>query len=284
MRIKYLTGAILNRVRLAIFRADLRMYSILDSSGVILNDMSLAIISKTCYYWAIAEMDLTKLGEIITLGGISMKDSELITFENQDIGEIRGFLKDGEPWFLAGQVCRCLGIKDAGKAVLQTEERLKIAGVKGAISNRILFETSGGKQNIIIINEQCLYELIFASRKQKAIKFRSWVTGEVLPSLRRHGEYRMTGKLIRRVLTDSVQAVIIPKIESEMGKKFAYSNFTKMINKSLGLPEKANRDGLDDALLEKIAHRENLVAALIEEGKEYHEIKAYVDTLDPIAK
>lgn len=211
-----------------------------------------------------------------------MKDSELVTFTNQDIGEIRGFIKDGEPWFLAGQVCRCLDLKDAGRQVKAIEERFSIAGIKGSHTMRPLLETAGGRQSVLCISEPVLYELIFQSRKQKAIKFRAWVACEVLPSLRKHGFYRMEGKLIRRTLTDSVQAKIVPNIESEMGKKFAYSNFSKMINKSLGLAEKVDRNGLPDDVLERIAHRENLVSALIEEGKEYHEIKAIIEGLTTI--
>jgi len=207
-----------------------------------------------------------------------MKDSELVTFTNQDIGEIRGFIKDGEPWFLAGQVCRCLGIKNASDALGKIKERHSRYG-KGVAISYTLLDTYGGKQNVAIISESVLYELIFKSEKKKAFEFQQWVFEEVLPSLRKHGFYRMEGKLIRRTLTDSVQAKIVPNIESDMGKKFAYSNFSKMINKSLGLAEKVDRDGLDDATLEKIAHRENLVSALIEEGKEYHEIKTIIEAL-----
>jgi len=202
-----------------------------------------------------------------------MKDEELITFTNDSIGEIKGFMKDGEPWFLAGQICRCLGIKDASKAVQQMEERMKIAEVKGAISKRTLFETMGGKQNVIIINEQCLYELIFASRKQKAVKFRAWVTGEVLPSLRKHGEYRMSGKLIRRSLTDGIKE----SGENERMHGHGYATYSMLINKSLGLPSKCNRDELEPVMLEKIAMRENTVSALITEGKQYNDIKVIIE-------
>ena len=71
-----------------------------------------------------------------------MTDKDLITFTNKDVGELRGFIKDGEPWFLAGNVCRALGIKDTSRAVQQTKERLKIAGVKGTISSSTLLETN----------------------------------------------------------------------------------------------------------------------------------------------
>lgn len=134
-----------------------------------------------------------------------MKDTELITFENQNIGQIRGFIKDGEPWFLAGQVCRCLGIKNTAQAVDSIIDRYKIAEIKGISSTYTLLETDGGKQKVLIIPEPFLYELIFQSRKQKAVQFRAWVTSEVLPQLRKTGQYRMAGKLIRRALTDEIK-------------------------------------------------------------------------------
>ena len=209
-----------------------------------------------------------------------MKSDQLITFSNQDIGEIRGFMKDGEPWFLAGQVCRALGIKNASKSVSDIKERLKVANIDGVTSSYVMIEDNlGRKQNNLIIPEPYLYELIFNSRKKRAIQFRSWVTTEVLPSIRKHGEYRMSGKLITHDLHDGIKDKIIPNIESDMGKKFAYSNFHKLINKSLGLSHKTDRDSLDPEMLEKVAHRENTVKALIDEGKDYQSIKAVIEAL-----
>jgi prophage antirepressor-like protein len=202
-----------------------------------------------------------------------MKDTDLITFENSDIGEIRGFLQDGEPWFLAGQVCRELGIKDASSAVAQVTERFKIADYDGPVSNRVVLSDSLGRKNtVIIIPEPYLYELIFASRKQKAIKFRTWVTKEVLPELRKHGSYRMAGKLIRRALTDEIKE----SGENERMKGHAYSTYSVLINKSLGLSNRVQRDSLDSELLEKIAQRENTVQALLREGKDYAFIKQVI--------
>ena len=93
-------------------------------------------------------------------------------------------------------------------------------------------------------------------------------------SLRKHGEYRMQGKLIRKNLTDTIKAEICDKTENQNIKKFAYSNYSKLINKSLGLPPKVDRNTLGDETLEKIAKKENLVQALIAENKSYEEIKA----------
>ncbi|MBO7715756.1 MAG: hypothetical protein J6S85_19495 [Methanobrevibacter sp.] len=214
-----------------------------------------------------------------------MKSTELITFENDVLGTIRGFIdKDGEPWFLAAQVCRCLGIKESDKAVKQTEERMKIAEdyykSVGRVSNTVfhakkisLDNGNFGKTLVYVIPEQFLYELIFASRKQTAIVFRAWVTGEVLPSLRKHGEYRMEGKLIRRELTDAIQ----DSGENERMHGYGYPTYTKMIYKSLGLANKVDRDKLSLDMKERLAHRENLVQSLIAEGKQYSEIKNFIE-------
>jgi len=203
-----------------------------------------------------------------------MKSDIIQTFSNDKIGEIRGFIKDGEPWFLAGQVCRNLGIKDAGNAVKQVTDRLKTAEYKGPVSKRVPVETNGGVQKSIIIPENYLYELIFASRKKKAILFRSWVTSEVLPSLRKTGEFRMVGKLIHGTYTDSIK----DSGENERMHGHGYSTYQAMINKSLGLPRKIDKDSLPPEILEVLAIRENLVKALIDSGKQYSEIRDLIDS------
>jgi len=205
-----------------------------------------------------------------------MKHTELQVFANNDLGEIKGFAdKHGDLWFLAGSVCRSLGLKDSGRQVKSIQERFKIAGVKGLHTMRPLLESPGGSQKTLFISEQVLYELIFQSRKQKAIKFRAWVTNEVLPEIRKHGSYRMDGKLIRRNLTDAIKQTG----EDERMHGHAYSNYSRMINRSLGLPSKVNRNELSADMLEKIAKRENLVQALLQEGAEYYEIKAMIEDM-----
>jgi hypothetical protein len=136
-------------------------------------------------------------------------------------------------------------------------------------------ESPGGKQATLFVSEQAMYELIFQSRKQKAIKFRAWVTTEVLPSIRKHGGYRMVGKMIRRTMTDAIKDAG----ENDRMHGHAYINYSRLINKSLGLPGKVNRDELDPEMLEKIAKRENLVQALLHEGAEYGRIKTMIESM-----
>lgn len=87
---------------------------------------------------------------------------------------------DGDPWFVAADVCAALGISrtDDGVGRLDDDE-------KGTGSIR----TPGGSQQMTIINESGLYSLILGSRKPEAKRFKKWVTAEVLPSLRKTGRY-----------------------------------------------------------------------------------------------
>lgn len=206
-----------------------------------------------------------------------MKKIQIENFENPTIGTIRGFIDEkGEPWFLAGQVCRCLGIKNSSDAISRIiEEHNRYQDhLKGVGISYPLLQTEGGKQKVCVISEPILYELIFKSEKEKAFRFRQWIFKEVLPSLRKHGEYRMQGKLIRRSLTDTIK----DSGENERMHGHGYSNYSVMINKSLGLPNKVDRNGLEPKMLEKIAIRENLVQSMITEGKTYQEIKAVIET------
>jgi hypothetical protein len=85
----------------------------------------------------------------------------------------------------------------------------------------------------------------------------------------------MAGKLIRRALTDEIKE----SGENERMHGHGYSTYTKLINKTLGLPPKNNRDELKPEILEKIAMRENTVQALMREGRQYHEIKEVIEKL-----
>lgn len=92
--------------------------------------------------------------------------------------------EEGLPWWVAKDVCRVLKLKDANKAVKNLDD-----DEKGTTKVRTL----GGEQNVITINEPGLYALIIRSNKPEAKKFRRWITHEVLPSIRKTGQYKMAG-------------------------------------------------------------------------------------------
>ena len=114
--------------------------------------------------------------------------NEMQVFQNPDFGEIRTLHIEGEPWFIAADVCRALEMDT-------TQTRRLDADDKGVCS----IQTPGGMQQMATINESGLYSLIMGSRKPEAKKFKRWVTGEVLPSIRKHGAY-MTPAKIEEVL------------------------------------------------------------------------------------
>ncbi len=108
--------------------------------------------------------------------------SNLIIFQKQELGKIRAFKKDGEPWFVAKDVCSILqtSTRDVPK-ILDEDEVDKIH----------ITDSLGRKQLMTMINESGLYTLILRSNKPNAKKFRKWVTKEVLPAIRKTGKYEI---------------------------------------------------------------------------------------------
>lgn len=113
---------------------------------------------------------------------------------------IRVEMIDNEPWFVAKDVCQALTISNHNDAISRLDDDEK--GVATA-------DTLGGKQSLNIVNESGLYNLIFQSRKPEAKAFRKWVTGEVLPTLRKTGRYELamhgrTGREARTIGKDTL--------------------------------------------------------------------------------
>lgn len=99
---------------------------------------------------------------------------------------------DGEPWFIAKDVCDVLGYSDSGQALRNLD-----ADEKGTYPAQY----AGQVRNLSIISESGFYSLVLRSRKPVAKKFKAWVTKEVLPSIRKHGMYA-TPDTVERMLAD----------------------------------------------------------------------------------
>ena len=106
--------------------------------------------------------------------------NEMQVFESIDFGQIRALMRDGEPWFVAADVCKALELGDVGKATgrLDTDELTRIKIVSG-----------GQNREMIAVNEPGLYSLVLGSRKPEARAFKRWVTHEVIPAIRKTGGY-----------------------------------------------------------------------------------------------
>lgn len=106
---------------------------------------------------------------------------DIQVFNNEQFGSIRASLSsDGQPWFVAKDVCDSLGIGKHRDALsrLDDDER-----------GSLLVDTHGGPQKVGTVSEAGFYKLVMRSRKPEAKAFQRWVTHEVLPAIRRTGGY-----------------------------------------------------------------------------------------------
>lgn len=104
--------------------------------------------------------------------------NELVTYDFES-HNVRMIVEDnGEPWFIAADVCAALTISTEQTRRLDDDEK----GLRTV-------QTPGGQQEMVAINEFGLYNLILTSRKPGAKRFKKWVTHEVLPSIRKTGAY-----------------------------------------------------------------------------------------------
>ncbi len=104
--------------------------------------------------------------------------NEIFNFHGQ---KVRTLTIDDEPWFVGKDVADILGYSKARNAIalhVDEEDALK-QGIP----------TSGGTQDMLIINESGLYSLILSSKLPQAKEFKRWVTSEVLPAIRKQGGF-----------------------------------------------------------------------------------------------
>lgn len=116
--------------------------------------------------------------------------NELQIFKNNEFGEIRTVTKNNEPWFVAIDVCNALDLKNPTVSVGRLDEDEVTKFNLGGLS---------GESNIV--SEYGLYNLILASRKKEAKKFKRWITHDVIPTIRKHGAY-MSSEVIEKTLSD----------------------------------------------------------------------------------
>lgn len=108
--------------------------------------------------------------------------NELQIFESPEFGKIRAIERDGEPWFVAADVCRALELANTTMTLDRLDEDEK---------SKFNLGLSGG--DTWCVNEPGLYTLVLGSRKPEAKAFKRWITHEVIPSIRKNGYYQFDG-------------------------------------------------------------------------------------------
>lgn len=143
-----------------------------------------------------------------------MENKQLQVFKNPEFGEIRVIEKDGEPWFVAVDVCDILGLSNPTIAVsrLDKDERAKF--------------NLGRQGDSTIVNEPGLYTLILGSRKPEAKAFKRWITHDIIPSIRKYGAYMTPEKLEEAICNpDTIIEICMQlKLEQERRKQVEAEN------------------------------------------------------------
>ena len=186
---------------------------------------------------------------------------------------VRAILQDGQPWFVAADVCAALEYSSASKAVSDHVDDEDCSTVTNSSSRN-----GGGK--ILIINESGLYSLVLSSRKPEAKRFKKWVTSEVLPQIHRTGQYQATWYEKRHAIasTSKVLSAMLQHIREAAGKATKdhhYQNEHKLVNSLLSGEFKGmDREQMSLYDMEFLAHFEIRNAVLIGSGAVYPQRKA----------
>lgn len=137
--------------------------------------------------------------------------NNLMIFQNKEFGDIRAINKDGEPWFVGKDVAEKLGYVRSTKAIQDKVDKEDIDEVP-------IQDSIGRMQNTPIINESGLYSLVLSSKLPNAKKFKRWVTSEVLPQIRKTGQYS------NKLLSPTEQLELQLKVLKEQDKRIDQVN------------------------------------------------------------
>lgn len=171
-----------------------------------------------------------------------MNEVQLFNFENH---EVRSILLSDEPWFVGRDVAEVLGYADTNQAIrkhVDNEDRL---------TRR--FDGTGQSRDMTIINESGLYSLVLSSKLPSAKKFKRWVTSEVLPALRKTGQYQvkeLSGQeLMARALIEAQNVLAAKdKVIEEMKPKALFADAVATSHTSILVGELAKilkQNGID---------------------------------------
>lgn len=172
-----------------------------------------------------------------------MNEVQLFNFESH---EVRSLLLNNEPWFVGKDVAEALGYSKARNAIathIDSEDK-KDAPIQG---------TLGGVQEMTVINESGLYSLVLSSKLPSAKKFKRWVTSEVLPALRKTGQYQvkeLSGQELMAKALIEAQSVLAAKdkVIEEMKPKVVFADAVATSHTSILVGELAKilkQNGID---------------------------------------
>lgn len=145
-----------------------------------------------------------------------LKEEKLATdiqiFKNEQFGQIRVVERDGEPWFVAVDICGALDIANSRDALTRIDEDEK--GVA-------LTDTLGGAQEVAVVNEPGLYSLVLGSRKSEARAFKRWITHDVIPAIRKTGMYATPATVETMLANPDTMIQVLQAFKDEREQRLA---------------------------------------------------------------
>lgn len=151
-----------------------------------------------------------------------MNEVQLFNFENH---EVRSLLLNNEPWFVGKDVADVLGYSNSRKAMADHVDDED----KEVLTSRNVTLENIPNRGITVVNESGLYSLILSSKLPSAKKFKRWVTSEVLPALRKTGQYQVKelsgSELMARALIEAQNVLAAKdKVIEEMKPKVVFAD------------------------------------------------------------
>lgn len=195
---------------------------------------------------------------------------DLKIFERPEFGAVRVLEKDGEPWFVAKDVCQCLDLDlDSGARGLDEDEK-----------DLHIVQTLGGGQKMSIISEAGMYSLILRSRKKEAKEFKRWVTHDILPSIRKTGSYSMAPKTYAEALR-ALAAEVEMREAVEQQKQLAERQRDEAIRTKAEIGNR--REATAMATASAAVRQRDALADRMGEGRKWKTVKAIPWLLDVFA-
>lgn len=175
-----------------------------------------------------------------------MNELQLFNFENH---EVRSLLLNNEPWFVGKDVADVLGYSNSRKALNDHVD----AEDKEVLTSRNVTLENIPNRGITVVNESGLYSLILSSKLPSAKKFKRWVTSEVLPALRKTGQYQvkeLSGQELMAKALIEAQSVLAAKdkVIEEMKPKVVFADAVATSHTSILVGELAKilkQNGID---------------------------------------
>lgn len=178
-------------------------------------------------------------------------------FENEQFGKVRIAMNESnEPLFCLADVCSVIGIANARNVKSRLEE--------DDVHQMDTIDSLGRNQQVTFITESGLYDVIIRSDSEKAKPFRKWVTGEVLPSIRKHGAYMVTTE---EDTPETIMAKAILYADKKIKEQAKQLEESKAIRYELEQEAVANKPKIDWAVRNQQSKGLHTVSSCVQEQR-----------------